>query len=91
LADLASPALEIGMAWRVVEHGDRRWNVTFAAERRANSQQWSLVFSFRAVGPNQPSLWATYPLASTSKAALFAQAERISDAALASFLAQQLD
>jgi hypothetical protein len=79
------------MVWRVVEHDDRQWNVTLAAERRANSQQWSLVFSFRAVGPNQPCFWATYPLASTSKAALFAQAELIPDAALAAFLAEQLD
>jgi hypothetical protein len=91
LAGLASPALEIGMVWRVVEHGDCRWNVTLAAERRPNSQQWSLVFSFRAEGLNQPCVWATYPLASTSKAALFAQAELISDAALASFLAEQVD
>jgi hypothetical protein len=79
------------MAWRVVEHGDRRWNITIAAERRANSHQWSLVFSFRADGPNQPCFWATYPLESASKAALFAHAERLSDAALAEFLAEHMD
>lgn len=79
------------MAWRVVEHGDREWNVTLAAERRADSQQWSLVFSFRAVGPNQPCFWATYPLSSGSKAALFAQAERISNETLTAFLAEHLD
>ena len=79
------------MVWRVVEHDDRQWNVTIAAERRANSQQWSLVFSFRASGPNEPCFWATYPLTSTSKAALFAQADLISDDALAAFLADHLD
>lgn len=79
------------MVWRVVEHDDRRWNVTMGAEKRANSRQWSLVFSFRANGPNQPCFWATYPLSSTSKAALFAQAELISDAALTALLAQHLD
>jgi hypothetical protein len=79
------------MVWRVVEHRDRHWNVTLAAERRANSHQWSLVFSFRAIGPNQPCFWATYPLSSASKAALFAQAELISDSTLAAFLDEQLD
>jgi hypothetical protein len=79
------------MVWRTVEHADRQWNVTLAAERRANSHQWSLVFSFRAVGPNQPCIWATYPLSSASKAALFAQAERISNETLTAFLAEQLD
>jgi hypothetical protein len=83
--------MEIGMVWRTVEHADRQWNVTFAAERRANSHQWSLVFSFRAVGPDQPCFWATYPLASASKAALFAQAERISNETLTAFLAEHLD
>lgn len=79
------------MAWRVVEHADRQWNVTMAAERRANSTQWSLVFSFRAVGADRRSLWATYPLASASRAALFAQAEQIPDDALKALLAEQLE
>ena len=78
------------MAWRVVEHDDRRWNVTVAAERRAHSQQWTLVFAFRATDPAQRSFWATYPLQASSKAALFAQADQISDARLAAFLAEQL-
>ena len=39
--------VESSMVWRVVEHADRQWNVTIAAERRANSAQWNLVFSFR--------------------------------------------
>ncbi len=78
------------MAWRVVELGDRRWNVFVAAERRANSPAWSLVFSFRSVGERRPSLWATYPISSASKAALFAQAERLSDDTLTALLAEHL-
>ncbi|MBA3317299.1 MAG: hypothetical protein H0T50_04320 [Gemmatimonadales bacterium] len=79
------------MAWRVVDHGDRRWNVTIAAERRANSAQWNLVFSFRCAGANRQAFWATYPLASSSKAALFAQAEKLSNDALTALLSEQLD
>jgi hypothetical protein len=78
------------MVWRVVEHDARRWNVSIAAERRANSPQWNLVLSFRPAEVGQRSIWATYPITSTSRAALFAQAEQISDAALAALLAEQL-
>jgi len=79
------------MAWRVVEHGDRRWSVTVAAERRANTAQWNLVFSFRCVSTERQSFWATYPLSSTSKAALFAQADKLSTEALIAFLSEHLD
>lgn len=79
------------MVWRVLEHADRQWNVTVAAERRANSNQWSLVFAFRTAGTDRRALWATYPLTSVSRAALFAQADRIPDEALTALLAEQLD
>ena len=79
------------MAWRVLEHADRRWNVTVAAERRANAAQWTLVFAFRAVTPGQRTFWVTYPLASPSRAALFAQADRLSDQDLAAMLAEQIE
>jgi hypothetical protein len=79
------------MAWRVLEHDARRWNVSIAAERRANSSQWTLVFSFRPVDAGQGSLWAAYPLTSSSKAALFAQAEKLSNDALAALLAERLE
>jgi hypothetical protein len=79
------------MAWRVVEHAERQWKVTVAAERRGSSQHWSLVFAFRSVGAEPRSLWVTYPLSSLSKGALFAQAEQLSNAALAAFLAEHLD
>ena len=78
------------MAWRVVEHDERRWNVSLAAERRANSPHWNLVFAFRPTDVGQRSIWATYPLSSSSRAALFAQAEKLSDDTLTAFLAEQL-
>ena len=79
------------MAWRVVEHGDRRWSVTVAAERRPNSAHWNLVFAFRCVSAERQSFWATYPVTSSSKAAVFAQAEKLSDEALTTLLSEQLD
>jgi hypothetical protein len=78
------------MVWRVVEHDARRWNVSIAAERRANSPHWNLVFAFRPVERGQRSIWATYPLSSTSRAALFAQADRIPDDAITALLAAHL-
>lgn len=78
------------MVWRVVEHDDRRWNVSLAAERRANSPTWNLVFTFRSAESGHRSIWATYPLSSASKAALFAQAEKIPDDAITAILAEQL-
>ena len=78
------------MAWRVVDHAERRWNVSMAAERRPNSPHWNLVFSFRTNDPGQRSVWATYPISSSSKAALFAQAERVSNDDLVTLLTQLL-
>lgn len=79
------------MAWRVVEHADRRWHVSIAAERRANAAQWSLVVSFRSAPPEQRTFWVAYPLASPSRAALFAQAEQISDGTLAAIVAEHVE
>jgi hypothetical protein len=78
------------MAWRVLEHAGQRWNVSIAAERRPDSPGWNLMFSFRGIDPGQRSIWAAYPLSSSSKAALFARAERISDHDLVALLAAQL-
>jgi hypothetical protein len=91
LADLSFDFVESSMAWRVVEYGNRCWSVTVAAERRANSAQWNLVFSFRCTGAERQSVWATYPLSSSSKAALFAQAEKLPNEALTAFLSEHLD
>jgi hypothetical protein len=79
------------MAWRVLDHDGRRWNVSFAAERGPNSSQWNLVFSFRPADPGQRSIWATYPhISSSSKAALYARADRLSDRDLIELLAEKL-
>jgi hypothetical protein len=78
------------MAWSVLEHDDRRWNVSIAAEHRANSPRWTLVFAFRPVDAGQRALCAAFPVTSSSKAALFAQAEKLSDDALAAILAEHL-
>lgn len=78
------------MPWRVVEHADRRWHVSMAAERRPNSPQWHLVFSFRPSDQGQRSVWGAYPISSSSKAALFAQAERVSNDELVNLLVQLL-
>jgi len=79
------------VAWRVVEHDDRQWHVSIAAERRAASPHWTLICWFRPDGVGQRSFWATYPLSSVSRAALFAQADQIPDDALAAFLAEHLE
>jgi hypothetical protein len=78
------------MAWRVLEHADQRWNVSIAAERRPDSPHWSLVFSFRGSDSGQRSVWAPYPLSASSKSALFARAERISDDDLIALLLSRL-
>ncbi len=78
------------MPWRVLEHAERCWNVSVAAERHPSSPQWNLVFSFRASDPGQRPVWGAYPLSSSSKAALFAQAERVSNEDLLGLLAQLL-
>lgn len=41
--------------------------------------------------PEQRSFWVTYPLSSLSRAALFAHAEQITDAALAALVAEHAE
>lgn len=78
------------MPWRTIEHDGRSWQVSMAAERRANAVAWSLVFAFRPVGATGQTLWATHESTSPSKGALFALAERLSDETLASILGGRL-
>ena len=78
------------MAWRVLEHAGRSWNVSLAAERTPDSSEWNLVFSFRPAEAGQRSIWATYPLTSSSKASLFTRAERLSNKDLQELLAARL-
>jgi len=74
------------VAWRVIEVGGEVWNISIAAERRANSDQWELVLSFRSTGPNPRRFWAPVPMQSTSKATIYSQAEKLSDRELVELL-----
>ncbi len=74
------------MAWRVIEVGGEVWNISIAAERRANSDQWELVLSFRSAGPNPRRFWAPVPMQSSSKATIYSQAEKLSDRELVELL-----
>lgn len=78
------------MPWRQLEIGDQVWNISIAAERQANSDQWGLVLSFRAAGPNPRRFWAPYPVSASSKAAIYSQAETLSDQELATVLTEHL-
>lgn len=76
------------MAWRVIAHGDEVWHVDALAERRAHTEAWQLVLTFRAASahPRESSFWAPFPLEATSKSSLFIQAERIRDRDLSRLL-----
>ena len=78
------------MPWRQVEIGDQVWNISIAAERQANSDQWGLVLSFRGAGPNPRRFWAPYPFQASSKAAIYSRAETLSDQELATVLTEHL-
>ncbi len=52
---------------------------------------WQLVLAFRSAGQPSTSFWKPYPLQSSSKSSLFAQAERISDDRLAELLAEHVE
>jgi hypothetical protein len=79
------------MAWRVVEHQDQVWKVSVAVERCANMTLWQLVLAFRSAGPQSTSFWTPYPLQSSSKSSLFAEADRIPDDRIAEVLAEHVD
>jgi hypothetical protein len=74
--------------WRVIDQGQRRWQVSVAAERRSNSSHWSLVFCFRTAG--QRAVWAMLPNPFPSKAAVYKQADHMSNEAILELLAQTL-
>ena len=80
------------MAWREIAHGDQVWHVDAVAERRAQTQAWQLVLTFRAVStePRGTKFWTLYPLEATSKSSLFIQAERIPDRDLSRLLQERL-
>jgi len=80
------------VAWRVIAHGDEVWHVDALAERRAHTEAWQLVLTFRAASERLRSVafWAPFPLEATSKSALFIQAERIRDRDLSRLLEERL-
>jgi len=78
------------MADRAVTIDGTRWRVSLLAERIPHGSAWRLVVGFRSPDPDRRSVWATYPAEFSSRSALFAQADRLSDDAVANLLHQQL-
>lgn len=80
------------MPWRVIDAEGQRWLVHPAAERRPNVRRWQLMLSFRPVEPHEypRTLWATYPMESSSKASLFEAADRLTDETLRDILSQHI-
>ncbi len=80
------------MPWRVIATEGGVWHVQPAAERRPDAKLWQLVLAFRAVDSDaEPrTFWASYPIESASKSAVFAQADRIPDEALRRVLAKHV-
>ena len=79
------------MAWRVIAHGDEVWHVDALAERRAHTEAWQLVLTFRAASERlrASAFWALFPLEATSKSSLYLQAERIRDRDLSRLLEER--
>jgi len=78
------------MAWREITVGETRWIVSPIAERTAKLKTWRLVLSFRAASSFQTSIRALYPLESSSRSALFAQADQIPVDRITALLAGQI-
>jgi hypothetical protein len=80
------------MAWRVIDAEGQRWLVQPAAERRPNVRLWQLMLSFRRAETEEEAgtLWASYPMESSSKSSLFEAADRLSDETLREILAERL-
>jgi hypothetical protein len=78
------------MAWRVIESGGTAWNVSLAAERPASSDQWGLVLSFRSAGETPKRFWIPHSVRASSKAAVYLQAEKLSDHELTELLNNHL-
>ena len=78
------------MAWRVLEVSDEVWNVSIAAERRASSNRWELVLSFRSATTKGRSFWKPYPIDAVSRSVVYSQAERITDHELKTMVVEHL-
>ncbi|MEP6574655.1 MAG: hypothetical protein ABJD11_18285 [Gemmatimonadota bacterium] len=78
------------MAWREITVAETRWSVSPLAERAAHASAWRLVLAFRPVPMTRRSVCAPFPLESSSRSALFAQADRLSDDAIVATLADRI-
>ena len=78
------------MAWREVKLGDTQWSVSPVAERGAHQAAWRLVLAFRPTTPARRSVYAPTPFESSSRSALFAEADRIPADRLAAYLAERV-
>ncbi len=78
------------MAWRTLALADCEWTVSVVAERRAGSNDWTLVAGFRSASPDPRRYWIPLPITTPSKAAAFAQAESIQHADLVAALQSRL-
>lgn len=78
------------MAWRKLALADCEWTVSVVAERRAGSDDWTLVAGFRSATPDPRRYWVPLPFSSPSRAAAFAQADAIKADALVAALSSRL-
>jgi hypothetical protein len=78
------------MSDRAVTIDGIRWSVSLLAERVPHGSAWRLVLGFRSPDPAKRSVWATYPTEFSSRSALFAQADRLTDETVTDLLQQRL-
>jgi len=64
--------------------------VSVAVERRPGTNDWTLVAGFRSSSPEPRRYWIPLPITSSSKAALFAHADKLSQDDLMGLLRAQL-
>ena len=78
------------MADRAVTVNGIRYRVAVMAERIPHGSAWRLVLGFRSTEASRRSVWATYPAEFTSRSALYAQADRLSDETVANLFPKQM-
>lgn len=78
------------MAWRTLAVDNCEWSVSVSVERRPGSNDWTLVAGFRSSSPDHRRYWIPLPFTSSSKAALFAQADTLSQEELLGLLRARL-
>jgi hypothetical protein len=78
------------MPCRTLALANCEWTVSVVAERRAGSDNWTLVAGFRSAAPDPRRYWVPLPISSPSRAAAFAQADAIQADTLAAALSARL-